>query len=707
MTTVATGKYLARLREEAGIKQSELAKKITWSGAVLSRVESGERPVSLDELGAILEAIGTENASEFRESAGRVWQVLPKPPFGHSDEQLLWKAEEALRGVSELAQNEHIKHAFGRRLSEYESEIINAARLVLRREHGIAFVGDIGVGKTTAICGVTGLMVQNNKKATPDPVLEVGAGGITVCDVHVVQGPQYGLLVEPRSDDEIRREVREFARFLKSPDEPSQEDVGQDLDFNGTTKELERAIRNMSGLTRRRVTNADGSRTVVDPAKELADKSPDIDAMVVEILAKMDLNQRTRRELWHSAAIGKETSVWLAETFREINNGRHREFSIPQRIDIMVPQRVLGEEAFSIRLIDTRGIDGTAQRADIEAHFSEPHTLVVLCSNFNSAPATSVQQLIERAIQGQLTPEMNVKVSVLVLPKYNEALAVKDDQGYTVETKEDGYELKGDQAKMKLSNLAPDMSISFFDLMNDGTDELRDTLLELVRKLREKYCKDLEQLIDDANELVTNYEKEQVREIQREAAKRLMVWQRSNQQMTASLDQLTEGFLGVLESIHPSSLRASVRRQGVWYNLDYSHELGFRARSMVAKALRSKTKDFKAVAKNLLDDPDMEDAHGLVREADRIIQSGAEDMRQKVRLWGAGIHAQGMVRDDTLWPKCEDEWGQGPGYRGRVSNHHKGWFDAHLSKYEADVQLLLQKEWHRTLTRLADILTED
>ena len=80
------GMYLARLRDNAGIKQNELAKKVTWSPAVLSRVESGERAVSSEELNCILEAIGTDEALRFRETAGRDWRELQKPPLGHPDE---------------------------------------------------------------------------------------------------------------------------------------------------------------------------------------------------------------------------------------------------------------------------------------------------------------------------------------------------------------------------------------------------------------------------------------------------------------------------------------------------------------------------------------------------------------------------------------------------------------------------------------------
>ena len=85
-TNIEIGAYLARLRDKAGLKQNELAGKVTWSPAVLSRVESGERALSSDELDAILDAIGTEDALGFKKTAERVWKHLPRPPLGHPDE---------------------------------------------------------------------------------------------------------------------------------------------------------------------------------------------------------------------------------------------------------------------------------------------------------------------------------------------------------------------------------------------------------------------------------------------------------------------------------------------------------------------------------------------------------------------------------------------------------------------------------------------
>ena len=712
-TSTEMGKYLAQLRDKAGLKQNELAQKVTWSPAVLSRVESGERAVTIDELNSILEAIGTEEARQFRGTAGRVWLKSQKPSLGHPDESLLWKAEQALQSVEELSANPDIKNVFVQRLEEFRNELKSAAELVLGTEHNIAFVGDIGVGKSTAICSAADLEVKREKKV--EPVLEVGGGGVTVCEVHLVRGPHHGLIVEPMGENELRREVLEFAYFFKRSPEAHQEEETSDLDSHGTSKEIERAIRNMSGLTRRRVVKETGSdgkkiRVAVDHARGLAEKYSDPNAFAVEILARMDLQKRTRRELWHSENSSEEPLRWLKKNFEEVNNGRHPEFSIPKRIEITVPQRILGEESLSIRIVDTKGIDRAAERRDLEEHFSAPNTIVVLCSSFNDAPSTSVQQLLERAEKGRLA-NLQTKAAVLALPRPNEALAVKDDAGFKAETKDEGYELKGDQVEMRLETLnLSNVRLEFFNTLEDPPERLSNFLLKLVCGLRKRHCENLKETIAGANHLVQNFAKEQVREIQQQAAKRLIIWLKNNHQISSFSKHLQDSLLSAIGAAHASSLRASVRRQGEWYNLDYSHQLGYGARSMAAGAVGAKLEDFRAVATNLLQDPELEEAFGLVQQAQRILESGTEALFRKSQLLGKTIHTRFIKPNANLWNRCDKEWGRGPGYRDRVSQHHQDWFTDDSDNITAQAQALVdlvEKEWQEILKRIASILEDN
>ena len=700
------GLYLALLRERASLKQNELAQKVTWNPASLSRVESGERAISQEELVSILTAIGTEESLRFIETSSRDWVHFPEPPLGHPDEQILWEAELALKNVLELSDAPEIRNVFVKRLDEYRSSLRSAADLVLGTDYTIAFIGDIGVGKSTAICRATDLEVQEGQKV--DPVLESGGGGVTICEVHLAQGPQYGILVEPVSEGELRREVSEFAQYLMTSVQVHEDNAAGDQEPHGTSKEIERAIRNMSGLRSVRVRLEDGSRQTVDHARKLAqaftDEGRDANALAVDILSKINPHERTRRELWYSEMSSKSPLHWLRDVFLEVNNGRNNEFSLPRRIEVMIPEPILKEKSLSIRFVDTKGIDGTAEREDLEHHFNDANSIAVLCSRFNDAPSTSAQQLLNRAVQGQI-PDLKTKAAVLVLPRAEEALAVKTDQGEYAEDKEDGYDLKGDQAKMILETRQfPTGGVEFFNVREDDVQCLNNFLSTLVRNLRALHVIRLKDVIAESNALVENYEKEQKSEILKDAARRLTVWMDGNKDTLPLTSPLEDSLLSALDNAHASSVWASVRRQGKWPNLDYPHQLGYGARVAASQMVLSKQQTFRAVGRNILADPEMKEAHDLVQQAQRIFDTGIETLLRNCQQMGVTIHTNDMQPDPNLWRNCEDLWGQGPGYRSDVLSINKNWFKSNRDLVDGGVRHIVKREWPSILERLSEIL---
>ena len=233
-------------------------------------------------------------------------------------------------------------------------------------------------------------------------------------------------------------------RFCEFPAEPGAASSirrrrRQRVWLTGISREIERALRSMTGLRRKRSEKkADGSVIpAVDEARNLAATVGDAKALSVEILARMELHKRDRRDIWYSAeGVGKSPLEWLQELFERVNNGRHPEFTLPRRIELVVPTAVLADESLSVTLIDTQGIDDIVGRADLEQHFDDAHTVVVLCTVFNEAPSTSVRQLLTRAEEGGVQTLGN-NVAILALPRPGEALAMKDN-GYPVQNTSEG-----------------------------------------------------------------------------------------------------------------------------------------------------------------------------------------------------------------------------------------------------------------------------
>lgn len=634
----------------------------------------------------------------------RVWRNLPKPMPGHPEETLLWEAEQALDSIGELAENPDIRNAFARRLASFRAELEGAAALVAGTEHNIAFIGDIGVGKTTALCRAADLEMPEGMLGTaaPTPVLEVGAGRTTICEVQIASGLDYGLVIEPRDEGELREEVSEFARLLM-PESDSRPD-----DETRVAGEVSRAIRNMSGLQRVPQRGPDGRITgQIDPAQDLAGQLADADVLADEIWSKMALHKRTLRELWYGDASDHEPLAWLRENFRMLNNGRNPAFSLPQRVEVVIPQRIFGDDFLSIRIVDTKGIDDTAEREDLMVHLNEPNTIAVLCSSFNAAPVTSVQNILERSLEAHY-PDLETKTAVLVLPHTGQALAVKNDFGDPVESALEGYNYKREQVESSLSTAnLPGVGVEFFNIYEDAIAHLNSFLIGLVNGLRAMNRERLEGVVIDALALVENYENEQARAVQKQAATHLTTWLHSNRLVRGFDRNVQDSLLREIGRVNASSLRASVRRKGEWHNLDYSQQLSHGGRVVVASAIVPQLEEFQAIITNLLRNPDLQEASGLLREARRIISSDIEALLQAGQRVGRNVHTEYMQPDILFWERCIGEWGQGQGYKVRVANHNRDWFANDQYGISAELEELVSNQWAEILSRIEAILPDD
>lgn len=698
---------LSRLREQAGIKQAELARQITWSPASLSRVESGERDISQDELQLILKAIGTQDASIMSEALTRQWQVLPRPPLDHLDQDLLWEAEQVAQKLQKLREQPDVRSAFDRRLAEYLKELKNTANLILNREHKVAVIGSIGIGKSTLICRVASLEVPSKDGGFPMSVLEAGAGGITVCEVHVRTGPAIGMLIEPRSEEEIREDVTDFAEHIyRAVNSTNAKSAATNSESQGLSKEIERAVRNMANLRVRREKNSDGKTLRRDEAKELAAQFKSVRELVLEMLTRMELHRRDRRDIWYDPKCGKPPLLWLKETFEKINNGRHPEFALPKRMDVIIPEKLLGLDDLDIEIIDTKGIDRTATRADLENHLDDTHTLTILCSGFNNAPAAEPRLLLERAIQTGVKNLEN-RAAIVVLPRSDEALAMKDESGYVVESIEEGYELKGEQVSLALEPLGlQNLAVDFFDARQGETKSVKDFLVNRISNLRNGFCSQMKEIVENTEALLGNYEQEQVQEIIRQAATMISTWINKNTPVPHVSDHIQDSLMDEIAKVYASTLRASVRREGEWSNLSYSHHLGFGARKLAVSALGQKVSGFTELCETLIANPDYKEAEGLIKQSERLLLSTYEELLRKIQLMGHTAFKDELKEDSTFWRACDEEWGEGPGYKDRVASHNRDWFDTEARRdLQSQITSVLEKEWSLALKRVGSLLS--
>ena len=711
------GRELARVRESAGLTQADLAGRLGVSQTVVSRTESGERHLQDDSVRDFAEAIGTEEARGLQARRSRDWSGLKKPPLGHPNHDLLWSAELKLRELKTLLSQPDITQAFARRIEALCGEIESAATELLKRECNLVFIGKIGVGKTSAICQIASLTVSSPGSRRASPVLDTGAGRTTLCEVEIRTGPT-SIVVEPCTDAEVRAHVADFAeKLLHAIKDGSARSVAQDDQI--MSREVERAIRNMANLTRPSVRRGEGPQTP-DPARELARLIVDEEIkqgkgeqdaasrLQFEILSRMRTDLRQRQDLRWDQGAGMDHREWLKSEFHRINTGKNPDFTIPKRIRVFVDLPLLSLDGdVEIRIIDTKGIDETVARADLEKHVGASHTVLVLCSGFNDAPGTEATNLFRRASEAGIRRD-ELQGIVLGLPKFDEALRMLDDAGETVGSIEEGYGLKTGVVEETVHHSLGyrNFSIRFFNSHEDDPAAVRQDLSNRIDKVFDAYRNTVDELVASAEGLIANYEDEQAQEIVRQAAVLIRSWINKNKDLGSIKRAAEQSLLGEVDSVHPASIHATMRRKGGWYNLDYAHHLAYGARLVVSSVLQSRVRSFADFCDTFLGADEHRPAEPLLSQARRALEKASQTATERAQLLGETWFHDALEEEDEFWAEGMRRWGGGPGYVNDISTMNKSWFSQN-GKLNEKMKPMIKREWRRAMKVVEGMLEDD
>jgi transcriptional regulator with XRE-family HTH domain len=708
---VGAGRYVAELRDAAGITQALLANRVTLSAATLSRFESGEKDITDEELDSILKAIGTPAAEEFRQYLAQQWLQVTRPAFDHPDRAVLWQANVALGRLDQLRNDAEISAVFLRHVELYDREIRRIVEFLLRRDHQVAFIGEIGVGKTTAICKLVNLIKELERELKRQVVLESGQGRTTICEGHVVEGPKYGLRITPRSESEIRKDVEDFAYYLiqatRAEAADLEDEETEDGDAAGVPTEVARAIRNMSKLTTVKRKDASGRTIRMNLAKELAKQYATPQELAIQILTKMDLLHRNRRDAWYPDDEPVSALQWLQQLYADVNNGRHPEFTLPQKIEIIVPFSVLDSLTLPLRVIDTKGIDQTAQRQDLECHFDDPRTLVVLCSSFKQAPEATLQDLLKRAKHAGLK-DVLLKTLLLVLPQGSEAADVKLDDGTYVDDAAEGCDVKREQVHLALApSGSGDLQVEFFNAKDDDPQPIRSALIQKISSQRQTYADDLCQLSVAVERLIENRKNEAARVIFEHVASDLGTWIDANRSLPQLADRVEEPLIQAIDATrYASTVRAAVRRYGDWHNLDYYHHLARGVRFKAVEHIGRRASEFRVILTNLLQNPELRSAREFLERVRSRLDVVLDEAYKRIETAGRETFKQTLQQDVQFWLECERRWGQGHGYRDAIRDMTDQRFRSHHQEANRIVGTLIDQEWNAIIALLDGMLRE-
>lgn len=671
-------------RESARLSQVNLAGKMQTVASVLSKLEKAE-DAEPEIAERYLSAIGTPLATEILEFYGRNWVHAGPPSYLHPDREVLWVVDQALGDLAEFEKGPKNDPILRGPLDLLRSELSNTANYLRRRDHVVAWVGDIGVGKTTALAHAIGLLVGDGRSQRK-PAFPVGSGRTTVCETAIRVAPTFGIAVDALDDVEVFRLTRDLVASLA----PGAAGVG-------VPSEVARVLRNMSGMKTSTVEVGEDEFNTIDPIANLLTELS-VDEAVDRVVSAMRLQDRKERQLVLPEG-SEEGLSWLSKVVSQINNGSDERFGVPRRITVLMPSSSLNAEGQVLSVIDTRGVEGVTQRADLSALSDDSRTLVVLCTKFSDAPNATVQRHLHESVEAGSDASERNRQCILVLPRGDEALQVPglDEpvasraQGYSVRRKDVAQAL----VKAKL----PATPTYFFDAHNDDAEKFWASLRSQISKMRAVYADRAEGAAAGVVNLIENVDIVKTAEARRrieEATDRLLqdvtvlpgVVRPAHQNL---IDQMAAG--------HQSSIAASMVRGGDWVNFPINHILGTGVRidanlriSDHISRLEHRFQDLEREYVHLMDV--VQSLQGLRA----LIGEGRQEFLASCLTIGRDAYGTLLAQERDIFAKSTSRYGEGPGYKRDLAIAWRDFFESTApTKTVKSVDARLQKSWEQTV----------
>lgn len=570
----------------------------------------------------------------------------------------------------------------------------------------LAFIGAVGVGKTTALSSLLGLLDQKGK-----PLLAVSSGRTTLCEVVIRKSDALKIEIDPLSDLEVKEYLKDYAFYLyqKANSDLTENDfnvLGDDSEeFFKLSSEIDRALKNMLYFGTKTV-DKDGEKTHVDLAKEFAKDHNSPEALYEQLLDRFKLNERTKTRFYPTDNISSDE--WLKKTFRDINHGKLCDVSLPKKITIDLNVDILGITDYDIQVIDTKGLDQTVVREDLEKCIRDSSIVSVLCSRFTDAPSYAVTDMIKKALDAGISRKrIEEEFIILVLDRDEEAENIDDGDG-AVEDKAIGRQIRKEQVLEDLKHKygLKNIKLAFYDSKMDKPIELikyiKETFDGIVKSKKEQWDNTkntIDILSREAKGGTLSGSRKQLKAT-------LEVWLKEASCHSPVLKQYYISTINKIDITNASSIRASVNRRGEWQKYNVYEELAVSARASLVKQLTQFHQNLNSLLNNMKQQDDLKPIHAIIQQLSDMSEDRINEIYTDAYIEGKDLVQTPLYYDVELWKEIQNEWGKGPGYKMRVKKHIQDWFetnDRYLT-YDTAITSLIEKQWKEFLNEINDMI---
>lgn len=547
------------------------------------------------------------------------------------------------------------------------------------------FIGDVGIGKSTAICTLFGLM--DLSKFTPDKnpeketvlsdlcLLKTGAGRTTICET-VIKPNQITteITIDPVEPEEFEKRVRLYVESLLD----HSEQCGKKHKWTDSLSKEERKI-----IVRMASLDKDFENKIKEQYKESGGDSL-VDAVIEDILEKTRYNERTKTKFLNDSNL--PFGSWLKKMISDINDGKLSDVPMPEKIEVHFSEEDTPKSmpSFVNSITDTRGIN-KGERPDLQEYVKLPNSVSVFCDKIEKIGANSGINSILR--QTLIKEERDNQLRVLLLGI---------DQGSSLYTAgegdiEKGIQNKKDEAKdeipkdinfnasniyltntatgIEIGNAVPKVKEINEKDLESGRYKFYSKIIEIMSKMYGVYSEELHKGIGFLRKLREG-------KVGEELGKKIKYLEsivdekKENQKDKLKKSDIQGGFEDKITNVNASALRGAVNGWGVGLSENVYGIFQLVGHEIFIKECDGCKEGLTDVTKTIFDS----DEDIIKKCGEYIIEQIDDDYKKNLEAYKETIGRDTIEKlyNEASWSEAKKFWGQGFRYRDRVWDEMNG-----------------------------------
>ncbi len=423
------------------------------------------------------------------------------------------------------AQHKNLLNHLTIKALESESSRLNRIEHLLRIDsYDLVFIGEVGAGKTTAICHLFNLTYEaevtriikgarKGKKTRKVKVIKdvfpTGSGRTTLCEFIIQPDERSFIEIEPYSEANVRENIRDFCEYIWHK---AEKETGS-KDTIGLSSELDRAIRNIVGLKLTTKTQGssetdteeidelgivlsqedeletednDGSKKqssnkTIDGAIEFAKQFEESQKQefVNAVWDRANMHERTQTTIESTETFtdSQQEKVWLAKMCTQLNTASLTQVPLPRRVIVHISPQILSLKDYThLRsVIDTKGLEPQQSREDLKSYIQQQdQSLCIFTDRFPHAPGG-----ILSIMETNFTPEsqdIHTRSLLFIMPQGEEPEKLLTPSGDPANNWDEGCAYRRSDIESVLTNRVNfdsknSVSLVFYDAKRYYSDD--------------------------------------------------------------------------------------------------------------------------------------------------------------------------------------------------------------------------------------------